>query len=75
MQIAEWMTLYGLAGIAAAVLAYFVAAAKGRDASAWAAWSFFLPPALLVLLVSGRGNPAVRAQRQIVRKLSALGDD
>ena len=35
-----FITLYGLAGFAAAILAYFVASAKHRDASQWAAWSF-----------------------------------
>ena len=69
------MTIYGAAGVVSAVLAFFVAAMKSRDAGSWAAWSFFLPPALLLLLLSGRGDPAVRAQRQIARKLSALGDE
>lgn len=43
-----FITLYGLAGFAAAILAYFVASAKHRDASQWAAWSFLFPPAVIM---------------------------
>jgi hypothetical protein len=53
------IAIWGLVAIAAAVIAGFVAGAKRRDHSFWAAWSFLFPPMLLILLLM----PANKGQR------------
>ena len=47
---AKVIAIWGIVAIAAAILAGIVAGAKRRDHSFWAAWSFLLPPMLLILL-------------------------
>ena len=44
------IAIWGVAALLSDIVGAVVAGAKGRDASAWAAWSFLFPPVLLVLL-------------------------
>ncbi len=48
---AKIVAIWGVVAIASAIIAGLVASAKGRDHSFWAAWSFLVPPMLLLLLV------------------------
>jgi hypothetical protein len=50
----KFIALWGLIAIAASVLAGVLASYKNRDYSTWMAWTFLVPPALLVLLVLPR---------------------
>jgi hypothetical protein len=45
------IAIWGIVAIASAALAGVLAGIKRRDASFWAAWSFLVPPMLLVLLL------------------------
>ncbi len=45
------ISIWGLCSIVCAVLASYFAIQKNRDYSFWAAWSFIVPPALLVLIL------------------------
>jgi H+/Cl- antiporter ClcA len=48
---AKIVAIWGVVAIASAIIGGLVASAKGRDHSFWAAWSFLVPPMLLILLV------------------------
>jgi hypothetical protein len=48
---AKIVAIWGVVAIASAIIGGLVASAKGRDHSFWAAWSFLIPPMLLILLV------------------------
>ncbi len=48
---AKVVAIWGVVAIASAIIAGIVASAKGRDHSFWAAWSFLVPPMLLIVLV------------------------
>ncbi|MDX2158645.1 MAG: hypothetical protein SFW09_19260 [Hyphomicrobiaceae bacterium] len=54
MNAVKVIAIWGLVAIAASVSAGIIAAAKNRDHSWWAAWSFVVPPMLLVLLALPR---------------------
>jgi hypothetical protein len=45
------IAIWGIVSIASAIIAGVVAGAKRRDHSFWAAWSFLVPPMLLILLL------------------------
>ena len=45
------IAIWGIVSIAAAIVAGVVAGLKRRDHSFWAAWSFLVPPMLLILLL------------------------
>lgn len=45
------IAVWGVVSIVSSILAAIVAGAKRRDHSFWAAWSFLVPPMLLILLV------------------------
>jgi hypothetical protein len=45
------IAIWGLVAVASAIAAGIVAGVKRRDHSFWAAWSFLVPPMLLVLLL------------------------
>ena len=76
MLIAKILTVYGMAGIVAGALAFMLAHVKGRDPGVWATACFFLPVALLALIVSGNGDPAARHQRRALKRIEhALTDD
>ena len=76
MIIAKIMTAYGVVGIIASVLAYMLAHAKGRDPGVWATACFFLPPALFALIAGGKGDPAARQQKNMLKRIEhKLSDD
>ena len=54
---AKVIAIWGIVAIASAIVAGIVASVKRRDHSFWAAWSFLVPPMLLILLLmpSNRG--------------------
>jgi apolipoprotein N-acyltransferase len=54
MNAVQGIALWGMVALVCAVAGGFIAAAKNRDHSWWAAWCFVLPPMLLVLLMLGR---------------------
>jgi hypothetical protein len=45
------IAIWGIVSIASAIIAGIVAGAKRRNHSFWAAWSFLVPPMLLILLL------------------------
>ena len=57
---AKVIAIWGVVAIASAIIAGFLAAAKRRDHSFWAAWCFLVPPMLLILLLM----PANKGPRQ-----------
>jgi hypothetical protein len=48
---AKVIAICGVVAIASAIVAGIVASIKRRDHSFWAAWSFLVPPMLLILLL------------------------
>ena len=56
------IAIWGVVAIACAIIAGIVAGAKRRNHSFWAAWSFLVPPMLLILLLMP-GNKGPRARR------------
>ena len=54
---AKVIAIWGVVAIASAIVAGIIASVKRRDHSFWAAWSFLVPPMLLILLLmpSNRG--------------------
>jgi len=66
-----FIAIYGVLMIAAGVLGFVLASAKNRDASAWAAWGFVLPP-LIVLLVLMPTNSGPRPRRLTLDEEDAL---
>jgi hypothetical protein len=48
---AKVIAIWGIVAIASAIVAGIVASIKRRDHSFWAAWSFLVPPMLLILLL------------------------
>jgi branched-subunit amino acid ABC-type transport system permease component len=57
------IVVWGLTAIAAAVLAGILAGIKNRDYSFWIAWSFVIPPMVLVLLLLPKLKGARPKQR------------
>jgi hypothetical protein len=58
---AKFVAIWGVVSIASAIIAGIVASAKGRNHSFWAAWSFLVPPMLLiVLLMPSNKGPRLR---------------
>ena len=45
------IAIWGIVSIASAIIAGIVAGMKRRNHSFWAAWSFLVPPMLLILLL------------------------
>ena len=60
---AKVIAIWGVVAIASAIIAGIVAGIKRRDHSFWAAWSFLVPPMLLLLLLmpTNRGPRPRRA--------------
>jgi len=54
MNAVNFIALWGLVAIGAAVVGGILAAARNRDHSWWAAWCFVIPPMLIVLLLLPR---------------------
>jgi hypothetical protein len=67
---AKIIAIWGVLAIAAALLAGIVAGLKRRDYSFWAAWSFLVPPVLLVLLLL----PANKGERPRRPRIDELED-
>jgi hypothetical protein len=59
---AKIIAIWGVVAAASAIIAGIVAGMKRRDHSFWAAWSFLVPPMLLVLLLM-RSNTGPRPRR------------
>jgi hypothetical protein len=59
---AKVIAIWGVVAAASAIIAGIVAGMKRRDHSFWAAWSFLVPPMLLVLLLM-RSNRGPRPRR------------
>ena len=68
-QVPMFITIYGLASIVAAVVAYMIASAKHRDASHWATIAFLFPPAVLLTLVLRTIPPEHRSAHIVERKI------
>ena len=48
---AKVIAIWGVVAIASAIVAGIIASMKRRDHSFWAAWSFLVPPMLIILLL------------------------
>jgi hypothetical protein len=48
---AKVIAVWGIVAVLSAIVAGIVAGMKRRDHSSWAAWSFLVPPMLLILLL------------------------
>jgi hypothetical protein len=46
----KYIAIWGVTAVICAFLAGLLAGIKRRDHSFWAAWSFFVPPMLLILV-------------------------
>jgi hypothetical protein len=66
------IAIWGIVAIVASVLAGIVAGAKRRDHSFWAAWSFLVPPMLLLLLVMP-SNKGPRPRRPSIDEVEERG--
>ena len=66
------IAIWGIVAVVASVLAGIVAGAKRRDHSFWAAWSFLLPPMLLILLVMP-SNKGPRPKRPSIDEVEERG--
>lgn len=62
MTAVKVIVLWGFVAIGSAVLAGILASARNRDHSAWAAWCFVFPPALVFLFLLPR-NQGTRPRR------------
>lgn len=58
----QFVAIYGIVMLAAAVCAGIIAGMKRRDWSFWATLSFIVPPALVLLLMMPK-NPGPRPRR------------
>jgi hypothetical protein len=66
------IAIWGIVAIASAIIAGIVAGMKRRDHSFWAAWSFLLPPMLLVLLLMS-SNKGPRPRKPGLDELEERG--
>jgi hypothetical protein len=66
------IAIWGIVAVVASVLAGIVAGAKRRDHSFWAAWSFLVPPMLLILLVMP-SNKGPRPRRPSIDEAEERG--
>lgn len=51
-----FVAIWGVAAIFSMLVGAVVAYAKRLDMSAWAAWSFFFPPVLIILLLKAKNT-------------------
>ncbi len=56
MGAVQWIAVWGLVALAAAIAGGIVAGYKNRDPSSWAAWCLLFPPLVLLLLLMGRNR-------------------
>ena len=71
MTAVQVIVLWGGVAICASLLAAALAGAKNRDWSSWAAWSFLLPPAVVVLAMLPRFR-GERRRRMTQDEIDAL---
>jgi hypothetical protein len=63
----EYIVIWSVVAVGAAIAAAILASMKNRDYSSWAAWSFLFPPLVIALLLTPKSStPPVRRR---------LGDD
>jgi len=62
---AKVIAVWGIVAVVSAIVAGIVAGMKRRDHSFWAAWSFLVPPMLLILLLM-RSNKGPRLRRRSI---------
>ena len=62
---AKFIAVWGIVAVVSAIVAGIVAGMKRRDHSFWAAWSFLVPPMLLILLLM-RSNKGPRLRRRSI---------
>ena len=65
---AKIIAIWGIVSVASAIIGGIVAGAKRRDYSFWAAWSFLMPPVLLVVLLMP-SNKGPRLRRPSIDEL------
>ena len=66
------IAVWGVVSIVSSILAAIVAGMKRRDHSFWAAWSFLVPPMLLILLVIP-SNKGPRLRRPSIDEVEEQG--
>lgn len=66
------IAFWGVIAIVSSILAAIVAGMKRRDHSFWAAWSFLVPPMLLILLVIP-SNKGPRLRRPSIDEVEEHG--
>jgi hypothetical protein len=66
------IAIWGIVSIASAIIAGIVAGMKRRNHSFWAAWSFLVPPMLLILLLMP-SNKGPRQRRPGLDELELVG--
>ena len=60
-----YFVIWGVTAIVSAIIAGFLAAAKNRDYSAWAAWTFLFPPLLIALFFTPKYTGPPRPRRRL----------
>lgn len=59
-----YVVFWGITAILAGALGFILAGMKNRNASAWAAWCFLLPPLVIAVLLAPRNpGPKPRAPK------------
>ena len=66
------IAVWGIVAIVSSILAAVIAGMKRRDHSFWAAWSFLVPPMLLILLVMP-SNKGPRLRRPSIDEVEEQG--
>jgi hypothetical protein len=56
MAFMRWVVIWAAVATLSAIACGFVASARNRNASSWAAWGFLVPPALVLLLLLPRNR-------------------
>ena len=70
----KWIVIWGLVAITSAIIAGILAGVKRRDHSFWAAWSFVLPPMVIILLLMPK-NQGSKPRRRTLDEEDAAGAD
>jgi uncharacterized membrane protein len=66
------IAVWGVIAIVSSILAAILAGMKRRDHSFWAAWSFLIPPMLLILLLIP-SNKGPRLRRPSIDEVEEKG--
>jgi len=61
----RYIAIWGAVALLSSIVAGIVAHARGRDHSYWAAWTFLVPPLLLLLLLLPRSTATYPARRTL----------